>query len=122
MDVKLIQGQDSCIADGIVMKLYSHTHNSMIHIKFKFHEVPIVGYLVTANFMDFKSIQGDNSCNMVASPSKIDVRQRLIVINLYFKFHRILFTDYLVKLIVFKLIQGQWLMPYCCHSAETFCA
>ena len=28
-----------------------------IHIKFKFNEVLIIGYLVVVNFMDFKSIQ-----------------------------------------------------------------
>ena len=30
----------------------------VMHIKFKLHEVVVIGYLVMSNFMDFKSIQG----------------------------------------------------------------
>ena len=40
------------------MKLYVHNHLMVIHIKFKFHEVSVIGYLVMAHFIDFKSIQG----------------------------------------------------------------
>ena len=40
------------------MKLYVHDQVMMIHIKLKFHEVSIVGYIVMAHLIDFKSIQG----------------------------------------------------------------
>ena len=39
------------------MYIRSHVMMIHVHIKFKFNEVLIIGYLDMANFMDFKSVQ-----------------------------------------------------------------
>ena len=50
-------GSNSSPTDGILTKFNVHIHVSPIHISFKFHESPIIGYLVMVNFMGFKLIQ-----------------------------------------------------------------
>ena len=69
------------------MKFYVHTHVIRIHILFKLHVVPIIGYLIMANYMDLNQFKGNNSCITKARLTNVDVRQRVIMIYIYFKFH-----------------------------------
>ena len=48
---------NSCSNADILTKLHINS-NVTIQIKFKFHEVLIIGYIVMVNFMEFQSIQG----------------------------------------------------------------
>ena len=49
--------------------------------------VPIIGYLIMANYMDLNQFKGNNSCITKARLTNVDVRQRVIMIYIYFKFH-----------------------------------
>ena len=42
------KGNDSAITDDTPLKLHMYHFTIAIHIKYKFHEIPSIGYLVMA--------------------------------------------------------------------------
>ena len=64
----------------------------MLHIYFRFHEIPVSVYLVMVYFIVFGQFKGNYSCITEASLGKLDVHQSIIMIHIYFQFHEILFS------------------------------
>ena len=81
----------------------------MMYIYLKFHEIPLRGYLVIANYMDFfYQFKGYNSWTTNASLTKLHLHQCLVVIYIYLKFHEIRVGGYIViaNYMAFWSIQG----------------
>ena len=71
------------ITDDIEMKLYVHNNVSVIQIYFKFHQIPVNGYLPMAHVIDLRAI--------THVLTKLYVYHHITVMHSYFKFHEIPF-------------------------------
>ena len=52
------KGNNLCIIEVILTKLYMQIQVIVIHNQNKFHEILSIGHLAIAHFVDFKSVQG----------------------------------------------------------------